>query len=75
MVHKYHMKLDNSPFLNEVKIKMYQNYIEIIQWAVEIRTVNLSIVVGALAQYLLLPRKGHTDMVLKVFSYCKNHLD
>ena len=70
---KYHPEMDTSPFLNDDDTQLYQSYIGILRWAVELGRVDLSFVAGRMACFSAAPRKGHLHALLLVFGYCKKH--
>jgi hypothetical protein len=68
-----HLELDDTQFLEDDDVQLYQSYIGILRWAVELRQVDLAHVAGAMVKFSAAPRKGHLWIVLRIFAYCKKH--
>jgi hypothetical protein len=69
-----HPELDTSKFLEDDDVQLYQSYIGILRWAVELGRIDLAHVAGTMARFSASPRQGHLYTVLQVFAYCKKHL-
>lgn len=70
----YHPEVDITKELDEDDVQFYQSYIGILRWAVELGRVDLAHVAGAMAHFSACPRVGHMVAVLRVFAYCKKHM-
>lgn len=69
----YHPELDQSRILDDDETQLYQSYIGIIRWAVELGRIDLAHAAGVMARFSACPREGHLAVVLKMFAYCKKH--
>ena len=72
---KYHPKLDDIPLLSEDETQLYQSYIGIIRWAVEIGRIDLCMATGVMARFSVLPREGHMYTVLRILAYAKKYIE
>ena len=70
-----HPELDQTKFLNDEEKQLYQSYIGIIRWAIELGRIDLALSGGVMARFAAAPRQGHFDEVLRIMAYCKKHLD
>jgi hypothetical protein len=70
----YHPELDTSPFLRDDEIELYQSYIGVLRWAVELGRIDLTFSVSLMARFASCPREDHFTKVLGMFSYVKKHL-
>ena len=70
----YHPELDNSTFLDDEHIEMYQSYIGVLRWAVELGRIDLSHAASLMARFAAAPRTDHLTHLLGVFAYVKKHL-
>jgi hypothetical protein len=68
-----HPEVDDTAFLEDDDVQLYQSYIGILRWAVALGRVDLAYVAGAMARFLVAPRKGHLWIVMRIFVYCKKH--
>ena len=57
MPQTYHPELDSAYFLNDDDRQLYQIYIGILSWAVELGRVDLSYAAGRMARFSAAPRK------------------
>jgi hypothetical protein len=71
----YHPEVDDSPMLEADDVQLYQSYIGILRWAVELGRIDLAHVAGVLARFSAAPREGHMVAVLRVFAYAKKHIE
>ena len=69
-----HPEIDKSKVLRDDDIQLYQSYIGILRWAVELGRIDLCKVAGTLARFSAMPREGHLTAVLRTFAYCKKHI-
>jgi Reverse transcriptase (RNA-dependent DNA polymerase) len=70
-----HPEMDTTKFLSDDDTQLYQSYIGILRWAVELGRVDLAHVAGAMARFSASPREGHLYEVLRIFAYCKKHIE
>ena len=69
----FHPEIDESNLLNNDSTQLYQSYIGIMRWAVELGRIDLAHVSGVLACFSDTPREGHLVAVLQTFAYTKRH--
>ena len=70
----YHPELDTSEFLNDEFIEIYQSYMGILRWAVELGRIDLAQAASLMARFQAAPRTDHLTKVLGIFAYIKKHL-
>mmetsp|Transcript_18822 Transcript_18822/g.26690 ORF Transcript_18822/g.26690 Transcript_18822/m.26690 type:complete len:441 (+) Transcript_18822:2780-4102(+) len=70
----YHPELDTSEFLDDENIEVYQSYMGILRWGVELGRIDLAQSCSLMARYSNAPRRDHLDKVLGIFAYVKKHL-
>ena len=70
----YHPEIDNTKELSEEETNVYQSYIGILRWAVEIGRIDLAYTASTLAKFMASPREGHLVALLTVFAYIKKHM-
>ena len=68
---KYYPKVDQKYILKDKYIKLYQSYLEILRWTVKLGRIDLCMVAGVMAGFLMPPSTVHLWAVLKIFYYCK----
>lgn len=71
----FHPEIDETPVLEDNDIQLYQSYIGILRWAVELGRIDLSHVAGVMARFSACPREAHLAALIRVFAYCKKHLE
>lgn len=71
----YEPELDATPFLEADGIRLYQGYIGILRWIVELGRIDIHTEVSHLSSYLVAPRDGHLQAALSVFAYLRKHKD
>jgi hypothetical protein len=69
----YHPEIDTSPYLDDDDANYYLSLIGILQWLSELGRIDICYAVGLMSRYNALPRRGHMDAVLRIFSYLKQH--
>ena len=62
-------ELDDTDFLNENDTKLYQSYIGILRWAIELGRIDLAHIGATLAKFMATPRKGNMVAVLRIFAH------
>ena len=70
----YHPELDQSEHLSDEDRQLYQSYIGILRWAVELGRIDLAHSAGVVARFSVAPREGHIYTVIKILAYCKKHI-
>ena len=70
----YHPEEDKSPFLADDDVQLYQSYIGILRWAVELGRIDLCHFAGVMARFAAAPRQGHMVALVRAFGYCKKHI-
>jgi hypothetical protein len=71
----YKPELDTTPFLDANGIQLYQGYIGILQWTVELGRIDIMVEISKLSSFLMAPREGHLEAALSVFAYLCKHKD
>ena len=67
----YEAELDESRELDPNEASFYQSQIGILRWCVEIGRIDIMTEVSILASFSALPREGHLEAVLHIYSYLK----
>ena len=63
-----------SPFCNEEQVQLYQNFIGMLRWAVELGRIDILLEVAQMSCYMANPRIRHLHQLFHIFHYLKNHL-
>ncbi len=71
---KFHPEVDTTDFLDEDSTALYQSYIGILRWAVELGRIDLAHFASTMAKFAATPREGHLTAVIRGFGYIKKHL-
>ena len=66
-----HPELDKTAFLGTDETQLYQSYIGILRWEVELGQIDITHVTATLAKFMSNPREGHLKAVIRVFAYLK----
>ena len=69
MVTSYRPEQDGTPELPSKEITMYQEFIGILRWAIELGRVDLAHEISILTQYQASPRKGHMEYIMHTSYY------
>ena len=69
----YRPEVDGTQFLDTDDITIYQSYIGILRWAVELGRLDILHEVSKLSSYNASPRIGHLEAVYRIFGYLKMH--
>jgi hypothetical protein len=69
----YHPELDITPLLQDDDINMYQSYVSILRWVVELGRLDIYVHVAIMSSYLTSPRLGHMEAIFYIFGYLKAH--
>ena len=62
-----HPKLDDTNILNDDDTQLYQSYVGILRWAVELGRIDLAHAAGVMSSFSAAPRHGHMYHVLCMF--------
>ncbi|MEM7375761.1 MAG: reverse transcriptase domain-containing protein, partial [Bacteroidota bacterium] len=69
----YHPEIDETPYLDDSEANYYQSLIGILMWVVELGRIDVAYAVGTLSRFSAMPRQGHLQGVLRIFSYLRDH--
>ena len=69
----YRPEIDVSPELNAEKATLNQSLIGSLRWMVVMGRIYIACKVSMLSSYLAMPRDGHLQQVLHIFSHIKHH--
>lgn len=69
----YHPELDITPFLDDEDVNLYQSYVSILRWIVELGRLVIYLHVALMSSYLTNPRIGHMEAFYYIFGYLKAH--
>ena len=69
----YRPELDVTPELNDSDASYYMSLIGVLRWIVELGRVDICLECSLMSSHLALPRKGHLDNVLRIFSHLRSH--
>jgi hypothetical protein len=69
----YHPEVDTSDPLDAYATNMYQSYVGVLRWCIELGRIDTFNDLGKLSSYLACLRIGHMAAVLQVFSYLSKH--
>jgi hypothetical protein len=70
-----HPELDDSPILDDNDTQLYQSYVGVLRWAVELGRIDIAHSAGVMARFSAAPRYGHMYYVLRILAYCKKHIE
>ena len=70
---EYRPELDTSNELNPKDAAYFQSLIGVLRWIVELGRVDVCLEVSVMSSMLALPRHGHLEQVLHIFSYLKKY--
>jgi hypothetical protein len=62
-----HPGIDISDFLNGEEIDLYQSYIEILRWAVELGRIDLTHFASTMAKFSMVPREEHLTAIIRAY--------
>jgi hypothetical protein len=71
----YHPEDDNSAFLKDEEVALYQSFVGTLQWAVELGRIDLTFGVSLMSRFSGAPREDHMQKILWMFTYIKRHLE
>jgi hypothetical protein len=69
----YHPEIDTSDPLDADAMNLYQSYVGVLRWCIELGRIDICNALGKLSSYLACPQLGHMEAVLLVFSYLSKH--
>lgn len=67
----YTPELDDSELLGPEEANYYQSLIGILHWMVELGRIDIITETSKLASHMALPREGHLEVALNMFTYLK----
>jgi len=70
---EYHPELDITPYLQDDEISLYQSYISILRWIVELGHLDIYIHTSLLSSYMMHLKIGHMEALYHIFGYLKLH--
>jgi hypothetical protein len=70
----YHPETDESPLLTGKSTQLYQSYIGIMRWSVELSRIDLVHMCTTLSKFMSAMREGHLTGAVHMFAYVKKHL-
>eukprot|EP00986_Skeletonema_menzelii_P017024 scaffold17075_cov97-Skeletonema_menzelii.AAC.2 len=62
-------ELDDSEFLDDKGVKIYQSMIGSAQWVVSIGRFDVAVHIMTLSSFCAQPRKGHLERIKRVYAY------
>ena len=69
----YHPECDTVPENGPENARLYASLIGILRWLVELGQIDITCEISMMSSYDTMPREGHLDHVIYIFSYLKNH--
>ena len=72
MLASYYPELDTSPELDSSDVKLFQEIIRMLRWAVELGLVDIVVEVSLLSPYQAASREGHLEQTLQIVSYMES---
>ena len=69
MVASYRPEMDGTPELPAEEVTMYQEFIGMLRWAIELSRVDINTEIALLSQYQASPREGHMEQIMHIFHY------
>jgi hypothetical protein len=70
----FHPEVHTSDFLDDDGTTLYQSYLGILRWAIELGRIDLAHFGSTMAKFSVAPREGHLTAVVRGFAYVKKHL-
>jgi len=67
----YHPELDVTAILDDDDTNLYQSYVSVLRWIVELGHLDIYVHVAFSSSFLMRPRIGHLEAVYHVFGYLK----
>jgi hypothetical protein len=68
MMPGYYPEVDTIDPLDVDAMNLYQSYVGVLRWCIELGRIDICNALGKLLSYLACPRIGHMEVVLQVFS-------
>jgi hypothetical protein len=72
----FYPEIDDSNFLDDNGTTLYQSYISILCWAIELGRIDLAHFGSTMAKFSIAPREGHLTAVIRCFAWqnlAQNH--
>ena len=66
-------ELDDSPFLDKDKHKLFQQIIGTCQWLIVCGRIDISYAVTSLSRFSVAPRELHLQLAQKIYGYLKKY--
>ena len=70
----YHPEIDTSKLLEGDEVTLYQSYIGILCWAVELQCIDIAHATATMAKFMSAPRQAHMVGVLCILAYLHHHI-
>lgn len=70
----FHPEIDDTDFLDIDGTTLYQSYIGILRWAVELGRLDIAHFASTMAKFSIAPREGHLTAVIRCFAYLHKHI-
>ena len=70
----YHPEIDTSKLLEGDEVTLYQSYIGILCWAVELQCIDIAHTTATMAKFMSAPRQGHMVGVLRILAHLHHHI-
>ena len=68
-----HPELDDTSFLDDKGIKLYQSMIGALQWCITLGRFDIMYAVMVLSRFRAQPRVGHLDRAKRIYGYLRGH--
>ena len=70
----FHPELDTTDFMDADGTNLYQSYIGILRWAVELGRIDVAHFASVMSKFSALPREGHLAALIRGFAYLKTNI-
>ena len=70
----YHPGIDTSKLLEDDEVTLYQSYIGILRWVVELQHIDIVHATATMAKFMSAPRQGHMVGVLWILANLHHHI-
>ena len=75
MTNGYRPEIDITPELGEEDAAYFHSLIGVLRWIVELGRVDINVEASMMYSHLEMPREGHMQEILHVFTYLKKHMN
>ena len=62
-----------TPFCNEDQLQLYQNFVGMLRWAVELGRIDILLETSQMSTYMENPRVGQLHELIYILHYLKHH--